>query len=551
MSLSKPPPGGQPTRERPVVLLVDDDREYRALGREYLRRAAYEVLEASNGAEALEVVGRVEPDVIVIGVLIAERDGLECIRALKTNQSTAHVPVIMASAVSRGADVVAGLEAGADEYITKPFEPKEFCLRVRSMMRLRQAHKDQQRNLDTFGEQNRSLSILFDLSCESNAERNLDSVLARIVSAAAELTGCRDVSVMLPDDGGRLLRPVASASEDISAHGDIAIPIGQGITGRAFGMARPIVYADIDQVRRECHPGEEAFFQGAPILAAPLCTGEDTVGVLSVAGRLHDRPFEPKELAYLDMVVNLAASAVRDILTRQARDAAHESIVIALAKLAEHRDDDTGRHLDRVTQFCLTLAEELRRQNEYTDLVDDAFLCSLRLAAPLHDIGKVAVPDNILLKPGRLTSPEMEIMRRHVEFGAETIRSVRARSPQSHFLQLAEEVCQCHHEWYNGSGYPRGLVATEIPLSARIAALADVYDALTTKRVYKPAMPHRKAFSIIVHASGTQFDPDVVQAFIEREQDFVRLARELADVEREEDSQLQLTGAEASAPGRC
>jgi putative two-component system response regulator len=161
--------------------------------------------------------------------------------------------------------------------------------------------------------------------------------------------------------------------------------------------------------------------------------------------------------------------------------------------------------------------------------IDDRFIRDIGRGVVLHDIGKVAVPEHILLKPGRLTDEEMAIMRTHPKVGAETIRAVVSRTSDVAFLHMAEAIVYGHHEWFNGTGYPRGLKGPEIPLSARIAAVADVYDALTTKRPYKEAMDHDKAVTIVTELSGTQLDPVVVEAFLAREQEFAALAAELAD----------------------
>ncbi len=258
---------------------------------------------------------------------------------------------------------------------------------------------------------------------------------------------------------------------------------------------------------------------------------QHTVGVLNVSGRINGESFGEQALEYLDLISNCAAAALHGIRTRAARDVAMDSIVVALASLAEHRDDDTGRHLDRMTGLCLILARKLRIDSPYANEIDSAFLENMRLAAPLHDIGKVAIPDRILLKPGKLTPEEMAIMRTHVEFGADTIRSVLERAPDSDFLKMAEQIAFGHHEWVDGNGYPRGVHSPEIPLAARIAALADVYDALTTRRVYKDAFPHAKAKSIILELSGRQFDPVIVDAFVASEDECRALVDELRDRE--------------------
>jgi putative two-component system response regulator len=251
--------------------------------------------------------------------------------------------------------------------------------------------------------------------------------------------------------------------------------------------------------------------------------------VLVISGRTDARPFTALDLDYVELVCNIAAASLADWTARQARDDARDSIVIGLAKLAEHRDSDTGRHLDRVTRFAVLLAEELRSAEGLSGIITDQFISDLERAVPLHDIGKVAVPDYILKKPGPLTTEEMAVMRTHASIGAKTIRSLVERGPGAKFLTLAEQIAFGHHEWFDGRGYPAGLRGVAIPLAARIVAVADVYDAITTKRVYKEAMSHDRAVAIILQGAGTQFDPAVVNAFTKRESDFHRLARELAD----------------------
>ena len=157
------------------------------------------------------------------------------------------------------------------------------------------------------------------------------------------------------------------------------------------------------------------------------------------------------------------------------------------------------------------------------------FVETIVRSAPLHDIGKVGVPDHILLKPGRLTPEEFEIIKRHSTVGGDTIRSVIEQGPSQGFLEMGMIIAYHHHEKYDGSGYPAGMAGEAIPLPARIMAVADVYDALTSQRVYKKAMPHEEAAEIIRRDSGSHFDPDVVEAFLAREAEFKALAREYSD----------------------
>lgn len=191
------------------------------------------------------------------------------------------------------------------------------------------------------------------------------------------------------------------------------------------------------------------------------------------------------------------------------------STIIALANLAESRDDATGCHIGRTQDFCRAIAEQLRKNSPYGDVITDGFINNLYFSAPLHDIGKVGIRDNILLKPGTLTSEEFEIMKTHVMIGVKTLESIRGRFPDNEFLNIGIALTRSHHEKWNGKGYPDGLVGEEIPLCARIMAISDVYDALRSQRPYKQAFSHETSCGIIYELSGSHFDPVVVEAFRE------------------------------------
>ena len=511
------------------VLVVDDDAGARALFGKYLERKGCQIEEAVDGIDALEKVRREQPDVIVMDVMMPNMDGSECTRRLKADPATRDISIIMASAGSEEKDIIAGLEAGADEYITKPIRPKEFIIRVESMIRFHSSRLELIRSNEVRGEQTRALTLLLDFSRDLATGGDLDAVLDRIVYVASELTSSRRISIMLPDSKGEYLTIARSMGIDESLASSVRVPVGSATAGKVFESRQAIVINSPQEVDSPKEIYDSPFFASIPLLSKALGTSKRVVGVLNITDRFGSRPFEPGELGYIDLLSNIAASAIEEIVTRMARDEAQDSIMVALAKLAEHRDNDTGKHLDRVTKFSLILAARLRDTSRCSHLIDDQFLHALGRAVPLHDIGKVAIPDRILLKPGKLTDQEMDIMKTHALVGAETIRSVLDRTPGALFLKMAEEITHFHHEWFNGEGYPRGLKGHDIPLSARITALADVYDALTTERPYKKPFSHEKATAIILEVSGTQFDPEVVEAFLAHEEEFRQLAAELAD----------------------
>ena len=204
-------------------------------------------------------------------------------------------------------------------------------------------------------------------------------------------------------------------------------------------------------------------------------------------------------------------------------------VIIGLAKLAEYRDGETGAHLDRIRDYCFILAEELILLPRFKDYIDAKYVDDLCYSSILHDIGKVGVSDSILLKPGRLTEEEFSQIKKHTTIGGDSIKNVEKGLSDRTFLSLGKEIAYHHHEKWDGSGYPEGKKGTEIPLSARIVALADVYDALTSKRPYKEAFSHEKALKIIIEGRGIHFDPDIVDSFLSREKDFKNLRMRLID----------------------
>jgi putative two-component system response regulator len=187
--------------------------------------------------------------------------------------------------------------------------------------------------------------------------------------------------------------------------------------------------------------------------------------------------------------------------------------IIALTKLAESRDENTGEHIERTRTFARALAEKMRDNPRYAGGINKSFLESIYQTAPLHDIGKVGILDSILLKPGKLTPEEFEVMKTHAIIGANTLQTARGKYPKSVFLNMGIDISRSHHEKWDGSGYPDGLAGEAIPLSARIMAVADVYDALRAKRPYKSAFSHGKSCGIILEASNRHFDPAVIAAF--------------------------------------
>jgi putative two-component system response regulator len=291
----------------------------------------------------------------------------------------------------------------------------------------------------------------------------------------------------------------------------------------------------------------EQLWRVQPDLQMVLCTAYSDYSWTEIIDRLGmterllilKKPFDNMEVRQMACaltekweLLNQLDNLVQERTTQiaETRDVA----MFVIASLAESRDPETGEHLERIRSYCHLLAEELRNDSSYSEWIDDKFIADLYRSSPLHDIGKVGIPDCILLKPGSLTDEEFEIMKEHSIIGADALGKTIRTVTNAGFLEMAADIAKYHHERFDGSGYPEGLRANEIPLAARIVAVADVYDALTSSRVYKPAFRPDIAYMMICQEGGKHFDPVIVDAFIRRHDDFLQVRN--------------VTKAEATAP---
>lgn len=247
-----------------------------------------------------------------------------------------------------------------------------------------------------------------------------------------------------------------------------------------------------------------------------------TCGLLSIATFVVATPF------FRRLAINREAVEAETVRRIQSLVRTRDAVIYGLAKLTESRDDSTGHHLDRVCGYSTCLAKALARHPKFRRSVTREFIKLIEVTAALHDIGKVGVEDRILLKPGRLSEPERKKMQQHTTIGETCLAEIERRLGPCEFLQMARDIVLFHQERWDGTGYPKGLVAERIPLAARIVAIADAYDALATERVYKPACPHAQCVEIIRGEAGKQFDPDLVRVFLDVERVFCEIARRYA-----------------------
>jgi response regulator RpfG family c-di-GMP phosphodiesterase len=294
----------------------------------------------------------------------------------------------------------------------------------------------------------------------------------------------------------------------------------QGITGQVFRSGKTLAartYGSSLQPGREY--SRDAFLS-TPLISASLETPDGIIGVLNVTEKADDTVFSDEEIECIRSVADATAIALDNVVRRDRLQQSVRVLLRTVGHLAEYRDEETTRHLERVSKLARVLATEVQREGPYTSAVSDEFIDSLVQAAPMHDIGKVGIPDDILTKPGKLTDEEFQIMKSHADIGRRVLSQAVDPAHPVPLLRMCIDIAHCHHERYDGKGYPRRISGDHIPLAARITTLVDAYDAITSRRRYKEAKSHEAAVEIIREDSGSHFDPVLVEAFLRCEDQF-------------------------------
>ena len=269
---------------------------------------------------------------------------------------------------------------------------------------------------------------------------------------------------------------------------------------------------------------------GERMLRIPVRTAYGNTGeiVVDVVCQAHEELSDP-ELFLLHLIAGPLASAAQVELHRREKERAQQGTLLAMAKVAELRDNETGQHLMRVSEYAEMVTRGLLEDGVYVDQITEEFIKDVVRCAPLHDVGKVAIPDAVLLKRGRLNAEEWALMKTHPEWGSRILGEIVAENPDMAFVSMGQEIAHFHHERWDGAGYPVGLSGEQIPLSARIVALADIYDALTTPRPYKLSWPQEAVLEHLKNLSGNHLDPHVVRSFLARSDQALKIQARLSD----------------------
>lgn len=361
--------------------------------------------------------------------------------------------------------------------------------------------------------------------------RGIAEVMSVVRRNARGLTGADGISFVLRESG-----------RCYYADEDAITPLWKGqrfpmetcISGWAMQRGEVVVIEDIYADDRIPHAAYRPTFVRSLVMV-PV-RHEDPVAAIGAYWAHCHRP-APEVIRTLRRIANSAAVAMTNIalvnslsVALEEAERAKDAIILAMASLAETRDNETANHVRRTQHYLLALARAACERGLYADQLDDGIIDLLFKSAPLHDIGKVGIPDRILLKPGRLDEAERAVMQTHAELGRQAIvNAERHLGTSSSFLQVAKDIAFTHHERWDGDDYPRGLAGKAIPLTGRLMAIADVYDALVTERVYKAAMSHEEAVAVILGERGRQFDPELIDVFREIAPVFETIFGQFAD----------------------
>ena len=486
------------------VLLVDDSTDV-IEGLARLMGSDFDVTTAGSSAEALDVCRERGPFAVVVSdQQMPGGNGIELLSRIREEWPTT-VRILMTGHADLETSLHATNEGEVFRFLQKPLPHRILWNALdEGLSRHERAEVEGMLSAE-LSSTRETVGRLASLLEGGNHERSTlvhdISSLAHELSAAGSLRqiaeiACKSAGQVFPDRGLRLeLTSLGTASAAVNAGPDLEGPVHKEVVCTSDGELGHFLIASLDQA-------------GEP---------------------LTDGGYE-----LLHAIASFTAVAAHNQLRRKERDSAQHSVVFAMARLAETRDNETGKHIERVSSYCALIADALVGRPGFEE-IDEQYIQDLIRSAPLHDIGKVGIPDAILLKPGKLDPDEWAVMQKHASLGADILGQVINEASSPGYLHMAFDIAGCHHEKWDGTGYPNNLVGTEIPISARVLSVADCFDALTTVRPYKQAWSMERAIDYVREVSGTQFDPDVVEAFLSREAEAgeirMRLADKLEDLE--------------------
>jgi PAS domain S-box-containing protein len=457
-----------------------------------------------NRAEALELFEKIRPSLVVMDMDTKTADSLA--QVFRVTSVDGAVPVILITGPGERETAIKGVELGAYDFVEKPLDPRllGFALRraiahVRSV-REQEEHK---RILEETVEERTSIVREKDF---------LQGILDSSTLVSVILTDLEQ-NVLFWNTGAQNI--FGYAADEILGEKITKIYPADSLTVETVEKLREMVakkagtvHGKMKQVTKDGRTVITSLALSPMLKPSGRLQGILGVG-LDVTEEVHLHEELVRSYAQIKMIQDVS--------------------MFSLAKLAESRDEETGHHLNRIQEYCRSLASRMARRDAYQQIMTHEYIEDLVRSSVLHDIGKVGIPDAILLSTGRYTPEEYEIMKRHPIIGGEALAEAARELGQESYLCMARDIAYYHHERWDGRGYPRGLKEEQIPLPARVVAIADVYDALTSQRRYKRAFSHKEAVTLIKAEGGEHFDPDLVDVFNEADEDFGTIRQKFSE----------------------
>jgi len=477
------------SRPTEKILIVDDQPSVVQLCQRLLESQGYETVGAFSGEEALEKFSQQRFDLLLVDLVLPGIDGVETFRRAKAKQHDL-VGIIITGHASKGS-VVDAMKSGIYGFIEKPFTLRELRSTVEDVL---SRHRLEQENARL-----RAFVPLFEVTKAMTSTRQLDELYGLVLDTAIKEVHAERGSLMHLDERTRELRIVAARGLAKEVMEKTRQKIGEGIAGLVAELKEPLILTNGD-VKDERIARLLRHAMNLSAICFPLLAEGRVVGVLNLSRSAAIRSFSESDKELLSILAGQAASA---IVSAQLNENLHRSYVNTIGVLAKAimaRDPYTRDHSDNVSLYAVRLAEELGLSHDEIEAV--------RFAAILHDIGKIGIPENILLKPGKLTDEEFAKMKEHPVIGANILADAE-------FPWDIVPIVYHHQERYDGTGYPDGLAGEDIPIGARIIAVCDTYQALTSDRAYRRALPEEKAVEILKEVSGTQLDGKIVDLFLQ------------------------------------
>ena len=465
-----------PTEKRLVnVLVVDDEEGICALIEDMLTEDGYRVETANSAEDALRKASRSPFEVMIADVVMPGMNGIALLNEIK--RISPQTAVVMVTGFAKLETAMQAVSGGASGFLLKPFKMQDLKQSLETALGKKRSEEEMHRL--------KSLASLVEMGKRVSSTLELASLAELVVEVACSETRAAYSCLMLVDRD-RLITKTSVGRKP--AEVEVGAQAGEGIGGRTVGAG---------SIVSDAYRGADG--RSIPALGLPLVTDGSVLGALCLVKEGGSGPFAPSDVDFLSVLCSQAAIAIKNSQLFEELQDHFIGTTVALAVALEAKDPYTRGHSERVARYAARIAEEMGFSRQDVE--------KIRCAGLIHDIGKIGIPDAVLLKEGRLTDEEYREVKRHPAVGADIIRPVPA-------LQDVVPMVSSHHERYDGRGYNLGYQGNDIPLGARILAVADSFEAMTSNRPYRTAMSREKAIEELLAGSGTQFDPEVIKAFV-------------------------------------